>query len=110
MSMGELRSKRGIHFSFEFPPEPEYRACMPDQFFVRAMHSNSGFFLSNEFIAEARNVDVEDLTNYLMSDLDKENDEDPNPVLMLYYLFTDFRCEFSRLMMMKSAKRKSDSD
>ena len=83
---------------------------MPDQFFVRAMHSNSGFFLSDEFVAEARKVNAEDLTKYLMSDLDKENDENPNPVLMLYYLFTDFQHEFSRLMMMKNTKKKSDSD
>jgi hypothetical protein len=105
--MGELRNRRGGHFSIDFMPEPEYRACMPTQFFVRAMHANTGFFLTNEFITEANKVDSESLVEYLISDLETENDSDPNPILMLYYLFTDFKDEFPRLMMMN---RKKNSD
>jgi len=104
--MGSIKDTSGVHFSFEFLPEPEFDACMPEQFFVRAMHSNSGFFLTDEFVAQAHSLDAEELIEHLMNDLDRENGHDPNPVLMLYYLFTDFENEFPRLIMMKQ-KRKS---
>lgn len=74
---------------------------MPEQFFVRAMHSNSGFFLTEEFVSQARSLDMDEIVDYMMKDLNKENHDDPNPVLMLYYLFTDFGIEFPRLMMMR---------
>lgn len=108
--MGELRNRHGGQFSIDFTPEPEYRACMPTQFFVRAMHANTGFFLTSEFITEVNKVDSESLVEYLISDLDTENISDPNPILMLYYLFTDFQDEFPRLMMMDSKKKKDENE
>lgn len=99
--MGEIKSPGGMQFCFEFLPEPEFDALMPEQFFVRAMHSNSGVFLADEFLAQVQGMDADELVDHLINDLNRECKESTNPVLLHYYLFTDFKDEFSRLVMMK---------
>ncbi|MEP0815340.1 MAG: hypothetical protein HRF49_11850 [bacterium] len=106
--MGEVKDESGMQFSFEFKPEPEFDARMPEQFFVRAMHSNKGVFLSREFLKMAESLDANEVAGHLMEDLNRESEGEINPVLMLYYLFTDFKEEFPRMMLMKGGSAKKE--
>ena len=94
-----------MHFSFEFLPEQQFDAYMPEQFFVRAMHSNTGLFLTEQFLSDAYRLGPEELADHLIDDLNREREGDPNPYLLLYYLFTDFRDEFKRMILMKKNGR-----
>jgi len=99
-----MTSMKTLSFFLSLDEGLEFEPMMPEQFFVRAMHSDRGIFITEDFLKSVNQYDVAGLCDSIMADLSRHREGDTEDILKWYYLLMDFKEDFPRLVLLKALR------